>query len=98
LPERLRVYRSAGTLLWDVSDLTNPKLTGSHYAEMQSIDHNLYVQGDEAYLANYCSGLRILDATKIGQFCPFSYRTGGVFAPSREGGCELDGSLHDQCV
>jgi len=67
LDESRTSQKNTRTLLWDVSDLTKPVLKGSHYAEMQSIDHNLYVQGDEAYLANYCSGLRILDSTKIAQ-------------------------------
>ena len=45
--------------------LENPQLLGSHYADTESIDHNLYIKGDLAYLANYCSGLRILDATQM---------------------------------
>ena len=32
-----------------------------------SIDHNLYTKGDVAYLANYCSGLRVLKSTSVGQ-------------------------------
>jgi len=51
------------TMLWDVHDLTKPVLKASHYAEDASIDHNLYILGNEAYLTNYCDGLRILDLT-----------------------------------
>ena len=53
------------TLLWTVEDLENPIHLGSHFADTESIDHNLYIKGDLGYLANYCSGLRILDATQM---------------------------------
>ena len=53
------------TLLWNVEDLENPYHAGSHFAKVRSIDHNLYIRGSLAYLANYCSGLRILDSTKV---------------------------------
>jgi len=53
------------TLLWTVEDLENPMHLGSHFADTESIDHNLYIKGDLGYLANYCSGLRILDATQM---------------------------------
>merc|ERR1712117_880239 len=48
-----------------VDDLENPMHLGSHFADTESIDHNLYIKGDLGYLANYCSGLRILDATQM---------------------------------
>lgn len=53
------------TYIWDVRDLDNPSLIGSYTAAVASIDHNLYIQGDKAYLANYRSGLRILDISDI---------------------------------
>ena len=53
------------TLLWNVEDLENPVHVGSHIADVEAIDHNLYVRGNRAYLANYCSGLRILDSTQV---------------------------------
>jgi len=49
------------TMLWDVTDLTKPVLKASHYAADLSIDHNLYIIKNEAFLTNYCDGLRILD-------------------------------------
>jgi len=51
------------TLLWDVSSLTNPVLKLQYFAKDKSIDHNLYIKGNQAYLSNYCAGLRILDTT-----------------------------------
>merc|ERR1712031_143001 len=50
---------------WDVSDLENPQPAQEHIAGVKSIDHNLYIRGDRAYLANYVSGLRILDAEDL---------------------------------
>lgn len=58
------------TLLWDVTDLSSPRLVASHYADEQSIDHNLYIRGEKAYLANYCSGLRVLDANNMPNSAP----------------------------
>jgi len=49
------------TMKWNVKDLRNPILEGSFISPATSIDHNLYVLGNTAYLANYCSGLRVLD-------------------------------------
>jgi len=51
------------TLLWDISSLTNPVLKTQYFAKEQAIDHNLYIKGNLAYLANYCAGLNILDTT-----------------------------------
>jgi choice-of-anchor B domain-containing protein len=53
------------TRIWDIRDLRDPKITGSYFAENQSVDHNMYVLGDLVYQANYESGLRILDVTHI---------------------------------
>jgi choice-of-anchor B domain-containing protein len=52
------------TMLWDVSSLKAPVLKSSFYSEQDSIDHNLYVVGDKAYLTNYCDGLRVLDVSQ----------------------------------
>ncbi|MEZ5320190.1 MAG: choice-of-anchor B family protein [Vicinamibacterales bacterium] len=49
------------TLVWDLSDLENPKLAKEHLGVEPSSDHNLYVQGNYMYQANYKSGLRILN-------------------------------------
>jgi len=67
LDESSTQFKNTRTLLWDVVDLSNPKLTGTHVAEAESIDHNLYIKGNYGYLANYCDGLRILDATKMAE-------------------------------
>jgi len=54
------------TMQWNVEDLTNPVFIGTHIATEMSIDHNLYIKGNKAYMSNYCSGLRVLDVDGIG--------------------------------
>ncbi len=53
------------TYIWDVRDLDNPVFLGYYEAAVGAIDHNLYIKGDRAYLANYRSGLRILDISDV---------------------------------
>ncbi|KND02087.1 regulatory P domain-containing protein [Spizellomyces punctatus DAOM BR117] len=55
------------TYIWDVRSLTAPKHIGTYSAPVTSIDHNLYIKGNYAYLANYGSGLRVLDISKVAQ-------------------------------
>lgn len=54
LDEQRGPTKNTRTLLWSVEDLDRPVLVGSHYADVESIDHNLYIKGDYGYLAN-CS-------------------------------------------
>ncbi len=49
------------TLIWDVEDLDDPVILTEYWGQARSIDHNLYVAGQYVYMANYTSGLRILD-------------------------------------
>ena len=53
------------TYMWDVSDLDEPALIGSHDSTTTAIDHNQYVKGSYTYQSNYRAGLRILDITDI---------------------------------
>jgi choice-of-anchor B domain-containing protein len=53
------------TYIWNVEDLDVPVLHATYTATVASIDHNLYTRGNFAFLANYRSGLRILDLTDI---------------------------------
>ena len=50
------------TLVFDVSDITNPTLVSTFTTGLNSIDHNLYVKGGFIFESNYSSGLRIFDA------------------------------------
>jgi choice-of-anchor B domain-containing protein len=53
------------TYVWDLQDLDNPLQPFVYTAAVASTDHNLYIRGRYAYLANYKSGLRILDLSGI---------------------------------
>jgi choice-of-anchor B domain-containing protein len=49
------------TLIWDITSLKSPRRIGEFHSTERSIDHNLYVVGNQAFQANYCAGLRILN-------------------------------------
>ena len=53
------------TFIWDIQDLDNPFVLGTYVANQAAIDHNLYIKGNLAFLANYRAGLRVLDITDI---------------------------------
>jgi choice-of-anchor B domain-containing protein len=53
------------TVVFDVSDLDNIQLHMEYFSETESVDHNGYVIGDRYYLANYSSGLRVIDISDI---------------------------------
>ncbi|MEM6646258.1 MAG: choice-of-anchor B family protein [Bacteroidota bacterium] len=65
LDELNRVVGQTRTLIWDLEDLDSPELLTEYMASVPAIDHNIYIVGDRAYLANYTSGLRILDISDI---------------------------------
>jgi len=48
------------TLIWDFTDLENPRLVKEHMGVTAASDHNQYVKGDLLYQANYRAGVRIL--------------------------------------
>jgi choice-of-anchor B domain-containing protein len=52
------------TLVWDVTELDDPVLVAEHLGPDQATDHNLFIKGDRAYLANYQAGFRILDISE----------------------------------
>ena len=49
------------TYIMDIADLDNPFIVGYYEADVEAIDHNMYIIGDKMYQSNYLSGLRILD-------------------------------------
>ncbi len=63
------------TVVFDLTDLDNPILHYEYYSETSSVDHNGYIVGDKYYLANYSSGLRIVDISDIenGNMSPDGY-------------------------
>jgi len=55
------------TRVWDVSDLDDPEVVSVFENVTDSIDHNVYIEGDLAYASNYTSGLRVYDASNPGE-------------------------------
>ena len=55
------------TYLWNLSDLTAPRMFATHEHPTQSIDHNQYVRGNRVYQSNYRAGLHILDISRIAE-------------------------------
>ena len=53
------------TVIFDLTDLDDPLLHFEYFGETSSVDHNGYVVGDKYYLANYSSGLRVVDISDI---------------------------------
>lgn len=56
---------NASTYIWDMQDLDNPQMIGTHRANYLSIDHNQYIKGDYVYQSNYTAGLRILSLDNV---------------------------------
>ncbi len=65
LDERNGLVLATTTRIWDVSDLDAPFLLTTYEGPTNTIDHNLYVRGSWAYLANYRGGLRVIDLSDI---------------------------------
>ena len=53
------------TYIWDLLDLENPVIVGTYIGPQPSVDHNLYIKGNFAYLSNYTSGLSVVDITDV---------------------------------
>jgi choice-of-anchor B domain-containing protein len=49
------------TIVWDLSDLSDPIVAKMYIGPVKASDHNLFVKGDRIYESNYGSGLRVLD-------------------------------------
>jgi choice-of-anchor B domain-containing protein len=64
-PETGEPGMNTRTLVFDVTDLENPKLHFEHFQDTVSIDHNNYVHDGLLYQSNYTSGLRVLDTSFV---------------------------------
>ena len=54
------------TVVFDFTDLDNPKEHFIYLGPTAAIDHNGYVKGNTFYLANYTAGVRFIDVSSIG--------------------------------
>ena len=53
------------SLIFDLQDLENPKLSFTHFGKTKAIDHNGYVKNNEFFLSNYTAGMRVFDISNI---------------------------------
>ncbi|MDG1731008.1 MAG: choice-of-anchor B family protein [Algibacter sp.] len=53
------------TIIFDFTDLDDPKYKTDYLGASAAIDHNGYVKGNSYFLANYTAGMRVLDITNI---------------------------------
>lgn len=73
------------TLIFDVSDLSNPVLVNTYTSGLAATDHNLYVHDGFIYEAEYHAGLRIFDASdplnpvEVAWFDTYPQDNGGGF-------------------
>ena len=63
----LKEGATSRTIAIDINDLDNPILHFNYISDNEAIDHNGYVNGSKFYLANYTSGLRVIDLINIEQ-------------------------------
>jgi choice-of-anchor B domain-containing protein len=49
------------TMVWDLTDLDDPRLAHEFLGTSGASDHNLYIKGNLMYQSNYRAGLRIID-------------------------------------
>lgn len=52
------------TIIWDVSDLSDPQVAGEFFSSETASDHNLYIVGNLMYQSNYKAGLRVIDVSE----------------------------------
>ena len=55
------------TYIFDVQDLNNVNLIGTHVGATAAIDHNMYTHDGLVYQSNYRAGLEILDLENVAQ-------------------------------
>jgi choice-of-anchor B domain-containing protein len=65
--DELNFGSPTSTKIFDLSDLSNPKLHLNYFAGVNAIDHNGYTKGNQFFIASYTAGLRVLDLSGIGE-------------------------------
>ena len=63
--DELKIGHRTKTRVFDIQNLENPIIHNTYYGQTASIDHNLYVKGSKVYMANYTSGMRVVDFNNI---------------------------------
>jgi choice-of-anchor B domain-containing protein len=63
--DEMRQGNNTRTRIFDVRNISAPKLIGTYEGPTKAVDHNLTIKGNFVYEANYAEGLRILDLTDV---------------------------------
>ena len=63
--DELKIGHRTKTRVFDIQNLEKPIIHNTYYGQTASIDHNLYVKGSKIYMANYTSGMRVVDFNNI---------------------------------
>ncbi|HSM62903.1 MAG TPA: choice-of-anchor B family protein, partial [Gillisia sp.] len=63
--DELQTGNNSRTIIFDFTDLDNPKLHDNYMGPLTAIDHNGYVKEKLYYLANYTGGMRVIDISDI---------------------------------
>ena len=53
------------TMVWNLNSLSKPVYAAEFMHPANAIDHNLYIDGDLAYLSNYGDGLVVMDLSAV---------------------------------
>ncbi|MCO5141946.1 MAG: choice-of-anchor B family protein [Oligoflexia bacterium] len=63
--DELKSRENTKTFIFDLTNLEQPRFMNAFHYPTKAVDHNIYVRGNHAFAANYSSGLRVLDVSKI---------------------------------
>jgi choice-of-anchor B domain-containing protein len=63
--DEIRFGGNSRTIIFDFTDLDNPKYHMEYIGTTPSIDHNGYVKGNTYFQANYAAGVRMIDISNI---------------------------------
>lgn len=63
--DELNLGSPTSTRVFDLTDISAPKLHLNYYANVNSIDHNGYTKGEQFFMASYTAGLRVFDISEI---------------------------------
>jgi len=61
LDEMAGTVAGTRTVVWDLTELTDPIVAREYIGPVRASDHNLFVKGNRIFESNYGSGLRVLD-------------------------------------
>jgi choice-of-anchor B domain-containing protein len=63
--DEIRFGGNSRTIIFDFTDLDNPRYHMEYFGTTPAIDHNGYVKGSTYFQANYAAGVRMIDISNI---------------------------------